>query len=67
MSLFTKQPMRCCICAVGFVADPEKPICSIECHEEWEWRKTLFIRGKPYYEHPRKAALRNDLFPNGGL
>jgi len=30
----------------------EAKCCDKECYEEWEWRKTLAIMGKPYRPKP---------------
>lgn len=34
----------------------EGTCCDKECHDEFEWRRTLAILGKPYYRDPRKDA-----------
>ena len=30
--------------------------CSKDCNQEWEWRRTLAIMGKPYEPDPRKLS-----------
>jgi len=54
--LFSFQEYYCVICGVLHSQNfnnkgsygKDKCCCSKECYEEWEWRKTLAILGKPY-------------------
>jgi hypothetical protein len=51
MSLFKKQPMVCCMCGQRFMSDFNLYggcVCSLDCLEEFQWRKTLYIMGKTY-------------------
>ena len=55
---FKKQKAFCMICGEEFLSDYGRmkngSICSMECLQEWDWRHTLFIMGKDYYEDPKK-------------
>jgi hypothetical protein len=54
----TRCQVRCCICgtemdfhrAYGRVAT----CCGKQCHDEFEWRRTLSIMDKPYRPDPRR-------------
>lgn len=53
MSIFGYMKVYCPICKVECngmkTYGKESHTCSKECHEEWEWRKTLAILNKEYY------------------
>jgi hypothetical protein len=49
--MFKKQKIICCICGLEFNSDFNYCggyVCSPECKDEYEWRKTLYIMGKEY-------------------
>jgi hypothetical protein len=55
--MLKKQEICCCICGRKFMTDFNYCggyVCSPECKEEYEWRKTLFILGKDYYKKEDK-------------
>ncbi len=53
MSMFAYMKVHCPICQSemdGMKAyGRESRCCGKDCHEEWEWRRTLAIMGKKYF------------------
>lgn len=58
MSLFSYMKVHCPICQIemdGMRAyGQESHTCCKECHNEWEWRRTLAICGSQYYPDPQR-------------
>jgi len=58
--IFSLQTLHCCICAVEYEVTCnsgtrwENGVCSMRCHHEKEWRRTLSILGKPYRPDHRR-------------
>lgn len=51
MSLFSLMPVFCMVCGKEHTTNffsYEGEVCSKECNEELNWRKTLSTLGKPY-------------------
>jgi len=60
MSLFTKQPMFCCICGTEIMFDFNYrgiPICDVQCWDEYQRRKSLYILGKKYYVKSQQTTF----------
>jgi len=63
VSMFALQKLICQICGKEFETDfnsrggygREKNTCGKICYQEFDWRRTLAILGKPYYPDPTKA------------
>jgi hypothetical protein len=62
MAHFSYMKVLCPIC--GSEMDGMQPYgrqahcCGRECYQEWEWRQTLAIMGKPYEPDPRRTLAR---------
>ena len=60
MPLFSNQALRCCVCGRTYETTCnsgtrwENAVCSMRCHFEKEWRRTLSIMGNPYRPDPRE-------------
>lgn len=56
--MFAYMKVHCPICCCemdGMKAyGRESHCCGPTCHNEWEWRRTLAIMGKPYKPDPRR-------------
>jgi hypothetical protein len=51
MPAFSYMECYCPICRAemdGMHGYGKENCCTLSCHEEWEWRRTLAILGKPY-------------------
>lgn len=57
---FTFCKIHCAICAAEIDYHGrygrDVPTCGIRCYDEFEWRRTLSILGKPYHPDPRRLA-----------
>jgi hypothetical protein len=58
-SMFSKMPLKCCICGVDYEASVTAPwqkftagVCGEDCFDEKNWRRTLSIMGQTYYPKP---------------
>ena len=49
MAIFCEQPIFCPACGKSYLGKPTNPVCSRECHDELNWKRTLYIMGKNYY------------------
>jgi len=55
--MFTKQKVFCNNCGKEFEANFQSYkgiVCSKECFEDLDWKKTLSILGKEYYPRSKK-------------
>lgn len=58
--MFTRCEIKCCICGGsmdwmrGYGRDQR--CCGRECHQEFDWRRTLASLGKDYYPDPKRAT-----------
>ena len=53
MSLFEPQKIYCPACGIGFFSTFNMQLCcSMECVDELEWRRTLYIMGEKYLLSP---------------
>jgi hypothetical protein len=63
MSIFGYMKVYCPICRAECdgmrTIGQQSHTCSMECHNEWEWRKTLATLNKVYY--PRKEKTNEDV------
>ena len=63
--VFSHMKVHCPICKAeidGMKAYGREALCcDKECYEEWEWRRTLAIMGKPY--KPRPGSRWDDNTP----
>lgn len=57
MSMYVRMKVHCPICRNEMDGlqsyGREAKCCCRECHDEWEWRKTLAIMGQSYRQKPR--------------
>lgn len=57
MGLFCEQPAYCLNCGKPFMTNFQfykGTVCSEECGKEMQWKETLYIMGKEYYQQPVK-------------
>jgi len=57
--IFSKQIMYCNTCGKELSTDFSKyegRFCNSTCSEEFNWRKTLSMLGKPYRDHHSKVC-----------
>lgn len=55
--MFSKMDVYCPICRGpmdGMRGYGRSHCCGKECHDEWEWRRTLAILEEPYRPQPKK-------------
>jgi hypothetical protein len=58
MGVFAYMKVYCPICRLEMDGmksyGRESHCCSMECNQEWEWRKTLAILHREYYPNPHR-------------
>jgi len=59
--MFSYMKVHCPICKTEMNGmrgyGREAKCCDQECYQEWEWRKTLAILGKPYKPNPNGIGV----------
>lgn len=61
MGRLSLMDVYCNSCGINFSTDFQRfggKVCSIECFNEFQWRKTLSMMGKSYYNDPRKEEKK---------
>jgi len=61
MNIFSEQEVYCRTCGKKFKTNFSMfyggEVCNKECFDELEWKKTLALMGKGYYQNPRKIEV----------